>query len=108
MNSVKEILINLVWLLRKDVYAYQYMESQKKFDETSLSDRKEFYSCLNMEDITDVDHRHAKEVFKYFTNNCLGDYHHLYVQSHTLLLADRLKTLEVWFLKYVTNGRKRY
>ena len=38
--------------------------------------------------ITDFDHRHAKSVFKSLSNKYLGDYHDLYVQSDTLLLAD--------------------
>ena len=41
-----------------------------------------------MEDITDVDYRHAERVFKSLNNKNLGDYHDLYVQSDTLLLAD--------------------
>ena len=41
-----------------------------------------------MEDITDVDYRHAKRVFKNLSNKNLGDYHDLYVQSDTLLFAD--------------------
>ena len=41
-----------------------------------------------MEDMTDVDHRHAKKVFKSLNNKNLEDYHALYVQSDTLLLAD--------------------
>ena len=41
-----------------------------------------------MEDITDVDDRHAKRVFKNLNNKNLGDCHDLYVQSDTLLLAD--------------------
>ena len=41
-----------------------------------------------MEDITDVDHRHIKRAFKNLNNKNLGDYHDLYVQSDTLLLAD--------------------
>ena len=40
-----------------------------------------------MEDITKVYHRHAKRVFKSLNNINLGDYHDLYVQSDTLLLA---------------------
>ena len=32
-----------------------------------------------MEDITDVDYRHAKIVFEYLINKNLGDYHDLYV-----------------------------
>ena len=41
-----------------------------------------------MEDITDVDHRHASNVFKKFKLKHLGEYHDLYIQSDTLLLAD--------------------
>ena len=41
-----------------------------------------------MEDIIDVDHRHAKRVFKNLSNKNLGEYHDFYVQSDTLLLAD--------------------
>ena len=53
-----------------------------------LSDKKYFYSKLTIENITDRDHKHAKRVFKSFNNKNLGDYHDLYVQSDTLLLAD--------------------
>ena len=49
-----------ILLLRKGVYPYEYMDSWKRFDETTLPDKKEFTSSLNMEDITDVDYRHAK------------------------------------------------
>ena len=48
-------------MLRKGVYSYEYMDSWKKFDETLLPDKKDFYSNLSMEDITDVDYNHAKK-----------------------------------------------
>ena len=51
-------------LLRKGVYPFEYMDSWKRFDETSLPDKEGFYRILNIEDITDVDYRHAKRVFK--------------------------------------------
>ena len=60
-------------LLRKGVYPYECMDSWERFNETSLSNKEAFYSSLNMEDITDVDHRHAKRVFKKFNNKYLGD-----------------------------------
>ena len=41
-----------------------------------------------MEDISDIDYRHANNVFKVFKLENLGDYHDLYVQGNTLLLAD--------------------
>ena len=76
------------------------MDSWERFDET-LSGKEAFYSSLNMKDITDVDHRHAKRVFKNFNNKKLGDYHNLYVQSDTFLLVDvfedfRNKCIEIY------------
>ena len=65
------------WIVRKDLMFHQI-----------LPDKEVFYSSLNMEKITDVDYRHAKGVFKNLSNRNLGDYHDLYVQSDTLLLAD--------------------
>ena len=81
-------LNKFILLLRKGVYPYEYMDSWQKFDETSLPEKEAFYSNLNIEDITDVDYRHGKTVFEYLINKNLGDYHDLYVQSDTLLLAD--------------------
>ena len=81
-------LNKFILLLRKGVYPYEYIDSWKRFDETSLPDKETFYSNLNMEDITDVDYRHGKKVFKEFKLKHLGDYHDLYVQSDTLLLVD--------------------
>ena len=40
-----------------------------------------------MEDITDVDHRHANRVFKTFKLNNIGGCHNLYVQSDTIQLS---------------------
>ena len=74
--------------LRKGVYPYEYVDSWERFDETSLPDKEAFYSNLNMEDITDVNYRHGKKMFEYLINKNLDDYHDLYVQSDTLLLAD--------------------
>ena len=50
-----------------------------------------FYSNLTMENISETDYRHANNVFKTFKLNNLGDYHDLFVQSDTLLLADVLE-----------------
>ena len=81
--------INLfILLLKKGVHPCEYMDNWERFDKTSLPDKEAFYSSLNMEDITDVDHIHAKRVFKGLNNKNLGDYHDLYVQSDTLSLAD--------------------
>ena len=42
------------------------MDEYKKFNEATLPEKEEFYSNLNMEDITDADHMHAKRVRKDF------------------------------------------
>ena len=90
-------------LLRKGVYPYEYMGSWERFNETSLPDKKAFYSELYLEDITDKDYTHAQKVFKELKLKNLGDYHDLYVQSNTLLLADvfenfRNKCIEIYEL----------
>ena len=75
------------------------MDSWKRFDDTSLPDKEGFYSSLNMEDITDVDYRHKKRVFKNFNNKNMGDYHDLYLQSDTLLLVDVFENFRNMCLK---------
>ena len=75
-------------LLRKRVYPYEYMDGWDKFNETSIPSKESFYNNLTMENITETDYVHANNVFKTFKLNNLGDYHDLYVQSDTLLLAD--------------------
>ena len=77
-----------ILLLRKGIYPYEHMDNWEKFDETSLPNKRDFYSRLDMEDITDIDYRHTKRVFEIFNNKNIGDYYDLYVQSDTLLLAD--------------------
>ena len=81
-------LNKFVLLLRKGVYPYEYADTWERFSEISLPSKEDLYSNLNMEDISDIDYRHANNVFKVFKLENLGDYHDLYVQSDTLLLAD--------------------
>ena len=76
-----------VLLLRKDVYPNEYIGDWEKFNETSLPEKGDFYSHLNMEDITDADYVLAKIVRKDFQIKILGEYNDLYVQSDILLLA---------------------
>ena len=40
------------------------MNNCEKFNETTLPEKQEFYSNLNMEDLSDVDYMHAKRVCK--------------------------------------------
>ena len=64
------------------------MDSWEKFDETSLPDKKAFYSKRNVENITDTDYAQAQKVQEVFEIKNLGEYYDLYVKCDTLLLAD--------------------
>ena len=61
------------------------MDNWEKFNEASLPEKKDFYSHLNMEDITDVDYAHRKKVCKDFEIEYLGEYHDSYVQNDTFI-----------------------
>ena len=75
-------------LLRKGVYSYEYKDNWEKFNETALPEKEEFYSNLNMEEVTDADYMHAKRVCKDFEIKDSGDYHDLYLKSDVLLSAE--------------------
>ena len=63
------------------------MDDWEKFNETTVPEKEEYYSNLNMDDITDADYMHAKRVCKDFEIKNLGECHGLYLKSDTLLLA---------------------
>ena len=50
-----------ILLFQKGVYPYEYMYDWEKFNKTSLPEKEDFYSHLNMEDVTDADYAHAKK-----------------------------------------------
>ena len=52
-----------------------------------LPEKKDFYSYSNMEDITYADYAHPKRLCKDFEIKQLEEFHDLYIQSNTLLLA---------------------
>ena len=92
-------LNKFILLLRKGVYPYEYMDNWERFNETLLPSKESFYSNLNVENIYDIDYRHGNNVFKRFKVKNLGEYHDLYVQSDTLLLADVFENFRKTFLK---------
>ena len=69
-----------------------------RLNETSIPDKKAFYSELNLEDITDKDYAHAQKVFKELKLNTQA-----IIMSDTLFLADvfenfRNKCIEIYEL----------
>ena len=85
--------------MQKGIYPYEYMNDQEKFNGTSLPEKEDFYSHLNMEDITDADYTNAKKVCKDFEKKYLGECHDLYVQSDRLLVADVFENFRNMCLK---------
>ena len=93
-------LNKFVLLLRKGLYSYDYMDSWERFNETSLPPKKTFYSELDL-DITDKDYLHAQKVWDVHEIKNVGEYHDLYVQTDTFMLADlyekfRDKCIEIY------------
>ena len=86
-------------LLRKGVYTYEYMDNWERFNEMSLPNKESFCSNLNMENIDDIDYRHGNNVFKRFKLKNLGEYHDLYAQSDSSLLADVFENFRKTCLK---------
>ena len=80
-------------MLRKCLYPDEYMDKWERCNETTLPEKEEFYSKLNIEDITDSGYMHAKRVCKEFEIKNLGEYLDLYLKSDTLLLVDVFENL---------------
>ena len=75
------------------------MDDWEKYNETSLPEKEDFYSHLKIKDITDADYAHVKRVSKGFEIKNVGEYHDLFVQSDTLLLADLFESFRNMCLK---------
>ena len=50
------------------------MDTWKRFDETLLPEKLDFYGNLNIKDITDADFKHVKKLCKIFKIKNLGEY----------------------------------
>ena len=86
-------------MLRKIVYPYEYIHDWGKFNETTLPEKEEFYSNLNIEEITDTDYMHVNIACKDYEIKNVGEYHDLYIKSDTLLLADVFENFRKMCLK---------
>ena len=87
------------------------MYSWEIFDETSVPPKEDFYSELNLEGISDEDYAHAQKVWEVFEIRNCGEYHDLYVQTDTLLLAHvfekfRDKCIEIYGLGMASLFKK--
>ena len=90
---------NFILFLRKCFDPYDYMDAWEKFNKTILPEKEEFYSNLNMEDVTEPDYIHAKIVYKNFEIKNLGGYYDLCLKSDKLLLANIFENFRTMCLK---------
>ena len=67
------------------------MGSCERFKEMPLPIKKELFSNMAIESITEVVYKHAKRVWIDFASQNVGQYLNLYVQSDTSLLAEVFK-----------------
>ena len=64
-------------MLRKGVYLHKYMDDWEKFNETSIPEKEDFYSHLNMEYITDADYEHVLLNLKYQLQHEMKSFNYL-------------------------------
>ena len=74
--------------MKKRCLSLWIYEQLGKIYETSLPNKEYFYSELNNEHIKDEDYAHAQRVWDTFNIKNLDEYHDLFVQFDTELLAD--------------------
>ena len=85
-------------MLQKGVYPYKGMDDWEKLNERI--NKQDFYSHINMEDITDANYVHAKQVHKNFEIKNLGDIMIFTFKAIHYFQLMHLRTSEICVLKY--------
>ncbi|CAH1767660.1 13304_t:CDS:2, partial [Entrophospora sp. SA101] len=92
-------LDQIKFLFRKGVFPYDWTKSWDKFKKTALPRRKDFYSLLSQQNISNADYVYAQEVWQKFEMKTFGKYHDLYLETDVLLLADIFMNYTIMCLK---------
>ena len=87
-----------ILLLQKGVYTQEYMNDWKKFSDTSLPEKENVCSFLNVEVITDTDCMVEKGIYKDFNIKNVGEYYDFYVWSNRLLLGNAIENCQIMYL----------
>ena len=75
-------------LKQKGFYPYEYMDSEKKFNDTKPPPQGAFYSKLSGKGINNKNYKHVWNVWNTFKMKIFKEYHELYNITDVLLLAD--------------------
>ena len=102
---------NLELLKQKDPYAYEYMDSFKRFGKEKLPDKRSF--CSSVKDkttggngekldghINDKNYLTCKKLWNEFSMKNMGDYHEQHLKTDVLLLADFFENFISTYLKF--------
>ena len=57
-NDINKFIL----LLKNGIYPYEYWDDWEKINETTLPKKEDFYSNLKVEEITDADYMHEKDL----------------------------------------------
>ena len=93
-------------MLGKVVCFYEYIDEWEKFNKTSLPEKEEFYTNLNMKHITDADYTRAKRVCKDFKIKNFGEHYDFCLKSDALLVA--IYFLKNWWKKLLKMSLQSY
>ena len=75
-------------LKQKGFYPYEYMDSEKKINDTKPPPQGAFYSKLSGKGINNKNYKHVWNVWNTFKMKIFKEYHELYNITDVLLLAD--------------------
>ena len=85
---------------QKEFYPYEYMTNFKNFKE-QLPSKEKFYILLTGKKNSNKEYNDVLKILNKFEIKTMKDYHHLYLKSNVLLLADV-------FVKFRSNNMKNY
>ena len=94
-------------LKRKNAYSYEWIDSYEKFKNSSLPEKKYFYSSLrdgkrdrSDDHISDEQYQHLQNVWKIVNFNTFEDFQDHYLKKDVLLLAHIFEKIISTNLKY--------
>ena len=70
--------------MRNGLYPYEYVDDWEKFNETLLPEKQDFYSHLNVEDITDADYAHSTRVCQDFKAKVFENFRNMFLEIYEL------------------------
>ena len=96
---LQEFSGDLLELVKQEgVYPYEYVDNFERFSEDKLPDRPNFFSSVKNKHFREK--KTSVNVWNTFKMNTMGDYHHLYLNTDDLLLADDFEKFIVTCLEY--------